>query len=199
MKCNSGAGQDIRSPVINYGDLPEKHSRNSIRSGSTHTTASRVFQKLDSTVVSISETEKGGEVVVGQKSHPPYLVGFLQGEEKYTMWQIDCTSIHVAILSWTNVVVVSNVTMLPREGKDGCKTSIIHVQGGGVSVPVNQLIVSKFDLDSWNLCAFGIPNQTPASKSVEHSYLISPKSEHGVCYFANFANFDVKLNSARVR
>jgi hypothetical protein len=63
--------------------------KDSIRSGSSHTKAAKVFQASNPSIISRSEVEDGMEVIVAALPPPPLLMAFTESGGTYTIWKTD--------------------------------------------------------------------------------------------------------------
>ena len=82
--------RDITAPS-SQGSVSAENSGATVHSGSTHTYASRILHSVDPSITSISQTEKGDELILSSLPPPPLLVAFIECGGTYTIWQVDGT------------------------------------------------------------------------------------------------------------
>ena len=66
-----------------------RNRRSSTPSDPSHSTASRAFQGIDSSVESVSQDENGEEVVLLSLLPPPLLIAFTEDNKRYRIWKTD--------------------------------------------------------------------------------------------------------------
>ncbi|KAH0556313.1 hypothetical protein GP486_005761, partial [Trichoglossum hirsutum] len=143
---------DSNGPPVSTAAPPAVNDMRSTRSGSSRTAASRTFEGLDPSIVSIREGKDGGELVVAEMPPPPLLMAFAEKKSIYTILQTEVSDLEIS-------------ESRPAESRT-FRTVLRHHTKDPFTV--RKLSVKESELGSWNILALILPGH-PASTDKRNS------------------------------
>ncbi|KAF2232475.1 hypothetical protein EV356DRAFT_534587 [Viridothelium virens] len=122
-------------------DSSSSRRGNSMCSGSRHSSsAQQTFQMFDPNIVSLTDAQGGGEMMIAELPPPPALVFLVQRNSKYTIWYLELPQVEL------------KKNLRHRQGYQ----SILE-RSRGKTFPLRRLTVNESQLDFWNIRAVAVP------------------------------------------